>query len=46
MLEEHSEYQEMFRLYTIEKTLLKGHKAYKYGYEGLACACINDVELE
>lgn len=45
MLEEHSKYQEMFRLYTIEKTLLKGHKAYKYGYEGLANACINDVEL-
>ena len=45
MLEEHSEYQEMFRLYTIEKTLLKGHKAYKYGYEGLASACMNDVEL-
>lgn len=45
MFEEHSKYQEMFRLYTIEKTLLKGHKAYKYGYEGLACACMNDVEL-
>lgn len=45
MVEEHSEYQEMFRLYTIEKTLLKGHKAYKYGYEGLANACMNDVEL-
>lgn len=45
MLEENSEYQKMFRLYTIEKTLLKGHKAYKYGYEGLASACMNDVEL-
>lgn len=45
MLEEHSEYQEMFRMYTIEKTLLKGHKAYKYGYEGLKSACMNDVEL-
>lgn len=45
MLEEHNEYQDMFRLYTIEKTLLKRHKAYKYGYEGLANACLNDVEL-
>lgn len=45
MLEEHPEYQEMFRMYTIEKTLLKGHKAYKYSYEGLKNACMNDVEL-
>lgn len=45
MLEEHPEYQEMFRMYTIEKTQLKGHKAYKYGYEGLKNACMNDVEL-
>ncbi len=45
MLEEHDEYQDMFHLYTIEKTLLKGHKSYKYGYEGLESAYMNDVEL-
>ena len=45
MLEEHTEYQDALRLYTIEKTKLKGHQAYKYTYEGLAEACHNNVEL-
>lgn len=45
MLQEHNEYQSRFRMYTIEKTLCKGHKAYKCGYEGLESACMNDVEL-
>lgn len=45
MLEEHSEYQDALRLYTVENTKLKGHQAYKYTYEGLSCACENDVEL-
>ena len=45
MLGEHSEYQDALRLYTIEKTKLEGHQAYKYTYEGLAEACQNNVEL-
>jgi len=45
MLEENSEYQDALRLYTIEKTKLKGHQAYEYTYEGLAEACQNNVEL-
>ena len=45
MLEEHSEYQDALRLYTIEKTKLEGHQAYKYTHEGLAEACQNNVEL-
>lgn len=45
MLEEHTEYQNALRLYTIEKTKLKGHQAYKYTFEGLNGACENDVEL-
>ena len=45
MLEEHPEYQQEMRLYTIAKTLNKGHQAYKYTYEGLSGACENDVEL-
>ena len=45
MLEEHPEYQPDMRLYTIAKTLNKGHQAYKYTYEGLSGACENDVEL-
>jgi len=45
MLEEHTEYQDALRLYTIEKTKLKGHQAYKYTFEGLNGACENDVEL-
>lgn len=45
MLEEHVEYQKEMRLYTLAKTPLKGHQAYKYTYEGLNGACANDVEL-
>lgn len=45
MLEEHPEYQQDMRLYTIAKTLKKGHQAYKYTYEGLSGACENNVEL-
>lgn len=45
MLEEHPEYQQEMRLYTIAKTLNKGHQAYKYTNEGLSGACENDVEL-
>ena len=45
MLEEHSEYQESLRLYTIANTPKKGHQAYKYTYDGLSSACENDVEL-
>jgi AAA15 family ATPase/GTPase len=45
MLEEIPNYQEEMRLYTLEKTKLEGHQAYKYTYEGLNDACENDVEL-
>lgn len=45
MLEEHPEYQQEMRLYTIAKTLNKGHQAYKYTYEGLSGACENNIEL-
>lgn len=45
MLEDHSEYQDALRLYTIENTKLKGHQAYKYTHEGLAEACNNDIEI-
>lgn len=45
MLEEHKEYQDALRLYTIANTPNNGHQAYKYTYEGLYGACKNDVEL-
>ena len=45
MLEEHAEYQQEMRLYTLARTPLKGHQAYKYTFEGLSGACANDVEL-
>ena len=45
MLEEHPEYQQMVRLYTLAKTPIRGHQAYKYSFEGLSGACENDVEL-
>ena len=45
MIEEHPEFQNGMRLYTIENTLKKGFQAYKYTYEGLSGACENDVEL-
>ena len=45
MLEEHSEYKDELRLYTIERTLKKGLQAYKYTFEGLKGACASDVEI-
>ena len=45
MLEEHTEYQQELRLYTLEKTKLKGHQAYKLTYNGLQEATTNDIEL-
>jgi AAA15 family ATPase/GTPase len=45
MLEEHPEYRNEMRLYTLENTLKKGYQAYKYSYEGLSGACENDIEL-
>lgn len=45
MLEEHPEYQQEMRLYTLAKTPKKGHQAYKYTFEGLSGAGENDVEL-
>jgi hypothetical protein len=45
MLEENPIYQPDLRLYTIEKTKLKGHQAYKLTYNGLHEACANDIEL-
>ena len=45
MLEEHSEYQDALRLYTLEKTLKKGLQAYKLTHEGLREACENEIEI-
>lgn len=45
MLEEHLAYQDALRLYTIEKTKLEGHQAYKMTYNGLREACENGIEL-
>ncbi|MBQ9284743.1 MAG: AAA family ATPase [Bacteroidaceae bacterium] len=45
MLEESPAYQQELRLYTLEKTKLKGFQAYKYTYEGLSGACENDIEI-
>ncbi len=45
MLEERPEYQSELCLYTLSKTLKKGHQSYRYSYEGLSGACENDVEL-
>ena len=45
MLEEHPEYQQEMRLYTLANTPIKGHQAYKYTFDGLSGACENDVEL-
>ena len=44
-LEDQSEYQKEFRLYTLERTKLEGQKAYKLTYAGLHEACLNDIEL-
>ena len=45
MLEGHPEHQQEMRLYTIEKTKLKGHQAYKLSFNGLQEATTNGIEL-
>lgn len=45
MLDENVTFQQNFRLYTLEKTKLKGHQAYKFTYNGLHEASTNDIEL-
>lgn len=45
MLRNNISYQKDFRLYTVEKTANKGHKAYKYLFEEFEDACMNNVEL-
>lgn len=45
MLEENIQYQDIFRLYTIEQTPKKDHQAYKYAFEEFKDACLNNVEL-
>lgn len=45
MLEENPVYQQELRLYTLEKTKLKGHQAFKLTYNGLKEASANEIEL-
>lgn len=45
MLEEHVEYQQELRIFTLEKTRLKGYQAYRLTYNGLQEATANDIEL-
>ena len=45
MLEEHVEYQQELRIFTLEKTRLKGYQAYQLTYNGLQEATANDIEL-
>lgn len=45
MLEEHVEYQRELRIFTLEKTRLKGYQAYRLTYNGLQEATANDIEL-
>ena len=45
MLEEHIEYQQGLRIFTLEKTRLKGYQAYQLTYNGLQEATANDIEL-
>ena len=45
MLEEHDEYQQELRIFTLEKTRLKGYQAYRLTYNGLQEATANDIEL-
>ena len=45
MLEEHDEYQQGLRIFTLEKTRLKGYQAYRLTYNGLQEATANDIEL-
>ncbi len=45
MLEEHVEYQQELRIFTLERTRLKGYQAYRLTYNGLQEATANDIEL-
>jgi len=45
MLGEHVEYQQELRIFTLEKTRLKGYQAYRLTYNGLQEATTNDIEL-
>lgn len=45
MLEEHVGYQQELRIFTLEKTRLKGYQAYRLTYNGLQEATANDIEL-
>ena len=45
LLEDSPAYQQELRLYTLERTKLKGHQAYKLTYNGLLEATTNDIEL-
>ena len=45
MLEEHPNYQNELRLYTLERTKQKGNQAYKLTYNGLHEASTNNIEL-
>lgn len=45
MLGEHVEYQQELRIFTLEKTRLKGYQAYRLTYNGLQEATANDIEL-
>ena len=45
MLEEHPEYQQKMRLYTLANMVNKHHQAYMYTYEGLRGASRNDIEI-
>lgn len=45
MLEDNAEYQQELRIFTLEKTRLKGYQAYRLTYNGLQEATANDIEL-
>lgn len=45
ILDEEVDFQSEVRVFDLAKTKLKGYKAYKYTYEGLAGAIENDTEI-
>lgn len=45
MLDTTSDFQQDLRFYLIDRTKLKGHRSYKYTFEGLKEAYENDIEL-
>ena len=45
MLEDKAEDQQELRIFTLEKTRLKGYQAYRLTYNGLQEATANDIEL-